>query len=354
MSLWASVKEWCTRESLPRLVQRMDPKYVQPRTSDATAEADSSYLRIKMVEMVLAYDRKWFKDQQASVHALVKLRYANYTIDIPSVLAPNPTMYAPGASVFANSTVLPLTPFRGGEIDLEVALIAVPGDDRLAGGIKALSNVASLIGTPLSAALALAGKVKESAELLVGAGSQVHLAYRNTFNATPGATQLRDGYIVVANVQPGAFGQMALVVDNDQLRLWDGIQTRPITGVDYMLLRIEVLPQRDDLASFGDIESHRNGTITAFMTADTAEKKADAERSYRTALAAIRVHPELINSDRRRLTKELQVELEPYRSTTEAVRLAPPKRRRWSQFISELPEEIDNQPLSEAEFLSPS
>ena len=352
MSLWSSIREWCVREATPRFVKRIEPAYVQPRTSGAQAVAGNCYLRVKMVQMVLAQDRRWFKDQQASVHSLVKLRYADRdAIEVPNILAANPALYAPGASVFTNSTILPLTPFRGGEVDLEIALVAVPGDDRLANGIKALSNVASLIATPLSGALAVAAKIKESGELLVGAGSQIHLAYRNTFNGDPGAAQLTDGYMAIVNAAAGSFGQLALVVDHDELRLWDNIQARPVHGVDYMLLRIEVLEKRDDLASFKDLEDRFNAAISAFITADAGDKKANAERLYREALAAIQVHPELINADRRRLAQQLQSDLAPYRSADSPAQLLRSTRQRWSQFVATLPEESDNRDFFVEEFL---
>lgn len=346
MSLLASIKEWCVRESATLLVQPVGDAYVRPAYEPRVADGDNCYVRIKLTQMVLAYDRTWFKDRQPSVHSLVKLRYADQVIDVPNVLAANPTSYAPGVSVFANATLLPLTPFRGGEIDLELALVAIPGDDRLANGIKALANVAGLIGTPLSTALTIAGKVKESAEMLTGAGSQVHLAYRNTFNTDDNAAHLKSGYLVVANTTPDAFGNMALVVDNSELKLWDGIQTRPVVGVDYMVVHFEVLTKRDDLASFSDISSLRNAAMTAYIKATTTEAKQDAERAYLAMLVAIGAHPELIDSDRNRLSATLQAEFAKYRNPpaeiTRGGTSSPPNRMRWSEFIDALPADADH------------
>ncbi len=137
------------------------------------------------------------------------------------------------------------------------------------------------MSAPLSSALALAGKLRESTDVLVGDGAQVHLAYHNTFTAQPGANQLRSGYLALIDADPAALGAGVLVVDNDQLRIWANGAARPV-GRDYLLLRFEVLANRDDLRNFSDLEKARAAAIEAFLKdGDEAGDRAYARRGSR-------------------------------------------------------------------------
>lgn len=348
MSMWETVKEWCNRQERPAIVQWIDPSNVRPPKDLTAATADQVYFRIKLVQMVLGQSRAWFRDYAPSVHALVQLDYGDSRIQIPGVLAADPSMYAPSA-VFQNGSILPLVPFRGGEVSLEVALVALPGDDHLGNALEALANVATLISAPISGALAIAGKVKESAEIVLRKGAQVQLAYRNTFSSDQGASQLRDGYFVIANMSPAELEGRAFVVEGDQLRVWDGRSpAEPLRNVDYMLLRIQVLTTRDDKAWLKDVEAARAAALDAFTVADNAE----AERTYRAAIATILKHRELVDADRRALAQKLQTELAPLRSSDRPAGLTRGRTQSWEEFVADLPEVTDRSPPTEAEFLA--
>jgi hypothetical protein len=352
MSIWTSIIEWCNRPTVPRTLEWVGPDYVRPKADPPppAATADNCYLRISLVEMFLTDSRRWFRDYQPSVSSLVRLKFGDRTIDIPSIAASSAGTYAAGASVFSNARLCALVPFRGGEVGVEVALLALPGDDRLGNGLKALANVAGLIAAPVSAALAVASKVKESVEMVVGTSAEVHLAYHNTFTADAGAAQLRDGYLVVANVERGSLAGLQLVVENDQLKLWNGQVASSVAGIDYMLLRFQILGSRDDKGAFSDIEKTRDAALTAFISATSDSERAEAERLYRAAIAVITTHPELINADRRALAKELFTECEPYRRASPTERFAGSPPRSWDRFIDELEPSLDSAPVSLAEF----
>ena len=344
MSIWSTIKEWSNRPTRPCTIRWIEPNNVRPAYEAVPIKADETYLRISLVEMVLGDSRKWFKDFQPTVQALTRCRFADQTVELPSLAAADAGHYAPNRSVLSNVRLLDLVPFRGNSIELSAALIAVPGDDQLANGIKALANVASLVAAPLSSALALAGKLRESAEVLVGSGAEVHLAYHNTFTAQPGANQARAGYLAMIDADPAALGAAALVVDNDQLRIWANSAPQPV-GRDYLLLRFEVLANRDDLRNFSDIEKKRAAAIEAFL------KDGDeaGDRAYRTALATILSHTELTNADRRVLAGELKTECDPLRGGgLGAVGLEP---RSWQALVEGLPKGNDHAPVQLAEFL---
>lgn len=345
MSIWTTIKEWCVKPATSQTVQWIDAGHVKPAFSEVPIKAEETYLRISVVEMVLSRSRDWFKDYQPTVQALTRLKFGNQTIELPSIAAADSSKYAPDHSVLSNFTLLSLVPFRGGSVELAAALIALPGDDRLANGIKALSNVAGLIGAPLSTALAIAGRVKESVEMLAGSGGLVHLAYQNTLTAQLGANQLRAGYLAVVAADPGFLTGRSLVVENDQLRLWDGALLYPL-GQDSLLLRIEILPNRDDMRAFSDLEKLRATALQAFV------KDGDeaGDRAFREAAAAIIVHPELINADRRTLITELKTDCDAYRGGAHGAGPGAPIRS-WAELAEELPKGNDHAAVSLSEFV---
>ena len=346
MSIWSTIKEWCNRPTRASTVRWIEPNNVRPAYEAVSIKADETYVRISLVEMVLSDSRRWFQDVQPTVQALTRCKFGDRDVELPSLAAADRGHYAPNRSVLSNVRLLDLVPFRGNSIELSAALIAVPGDDRLANGISALANIASLVSAPLTGVLALAGKLRESTDLLVGGGAQVHLAYHNTFTAQPGASQLRAGYLAMIDADPAALGAAALVVDNDQLRIWAGGAAQPV-GRDYLLLRFEVLAHRDDLRNFSDIEKGRTAAIEAYLK-DGSEA---GDRAYRAALATILSHSELTNADRRVLATELKAECDPLRGRGfGAVGM---EARPWADFVAGLPEGNDQAPVLLDEFLQP-
>jgi hypothetical protein len=310
-------------------------------------KADETYVRISLVEMVLGNSQQWFTALQPTVQALTRCRFGDQVVELPSLAAAEPGHYAPNRSVLSNFRLLDLIPFRGNSIELSAALIAVPGNNALGSAIKALANVASLVSAPLSSALALAGKVRESADVLVvGGGAQVHLAYHNTFTAQPGDSQLRAGYLALIGADPAALGGAVPVVLEGQLRLWANGAVHPVGG-DYMLLRFEVLGHRDDLRNFSDIEKGRTAAIAAYLQ-DGSEA---GDRAFRAALATILSHSELTNADRRVLAGELKTECEPLRGRGyEAFGM---EALPWADFVAKLPKGDDQAPVQLEEFLFP-
>ncbi len=344
MSIWSTIKEWCNRPTRPCTVRWIEQHSVRPAYDEVPIKADETYLRISLVEMVLARSRAWFVDVQPTVQALMRLKFADQTVELPRIAAADRGLFAPNCSVLTNYRLLDLVPFRGNSIEVAAALVGVPGDDKLGNAIKALSNVAGLVCAPLSNAITVAGKIRESVELLTGKGAEVHLAYHNTFTAQAGANQARAGYLALIGTAPEALADTVLVVDHDQLRLWKDKAAHPV-GHDYLLLRFEALGNRDDMRSFSDIAGKRAAAIKSFVE-DGPEA---GDRAYRAALATILAHPELTNADRRVLAAELKAECAALRAGAhQATGMEP---RTWEDFVENLPKGNDQAAVRIEEFL---
>ncbi len=345
MSIWSRLKTWFADGSKPRTVTWLPPSAVSPPPADVAIVAEKAYLRVWLVEMVLGKSRRWFKDYQPTVHALSTLRFGDQVVELPRIAAADPARYAQGASVLQNFLLLDLVPFRGNTVELEAGLIALPGDDHLGNALKALSNVAGLVAAPLSAALEVASKVKDSADMLIGDGAEVQLAYHNIFTAQPGANQLRPGYIAIVNIDPAKIATGALRVVDDQLCYFDNNAVQPVRNLDYLLVRIEGVAHRDDLRAFSDLARLRTAALDAYIK----DGDAAGDQAYRAALAAIVSHPELINADRRTLAAELKADCDTYRGSTHGAvpDVAP---RAWHEFVDGVKAGADHAPVTVAEF----
>ena len=345
MSIWTTISEWCNTPATPCAVQWIEKENVAPAYGETPAKADETYVRVSVVEMMLARSRAWFRDLQPSVQGLTRCKFGDQSIELPSLAAPDASKF-PDKAVLQNFRLLDLIVFRGNSIEITAALIAIAGDDKLAQGIAALANVASLLSAPISTALVAAGKVKDSIAMLAGDQSGVHLAYHNTFTAEPGASQLRCGYLAIVGAAPDALADAVPVVANDRLWLRTQTGTTPV-GFDYLLLRFEVLPTRDDLQNFSDIASQRDQAIASVLH----DPPDVADRVYRTALSTILLHRELTNGDRRVLATALKAELDGLRATLGTRSAFEPTVRTWTDVIGSLPSTRDHSPLKLDDFV---
>jgi len=334
--------EWCNKPATSYAVHWVDPKEVNPPYTNVPIKADETYVRVTLVEMMLAKSTAWFHDVQPSVQGLTRCKFGDQTIEIPSLAAPDGKQF-PQRAVLRNFRLLDLIPFRGNSIEITTALVSIAGDDKLANGIKALSNVASLFSPPLGSALTAAEKLRDSIAMLAGDQSGVHLAYHNTFTAEPGGSQLQSGYLAIVGAAASELENVTPFVTNDSLALRTANGPAPV-GYDYMLLRFEVLANRDDMENFSDIAAQRELAIASLLH-DTPPV---ADLAYRTALSTILLHKGLTNADRRVVATALKTELDGLKATL-GTRAAPP--RAWKDVVKSLPLGTDHSPVHMHEFI---
>lgn len=342
MSIWQKMKGWFTEESKRYVLQQIPKDRVDRGYDDAPVAADRAYLRIWLVEMMLSRSTEWFKTYQPAVHALVKLKFADQLVELARVAAPAKDKFAGDQAVLQNYPLLDLVPFRGGTVELDAALVAIEGDDRLGKAITAISGFAGLLSAPLSGALAVATKVKEGADLLFDEDGRVQLAYHNTLGGEGGANALVPGYVAVVLADATKLAGASLSVVGDRLHAGGA----PLTGYDHMLLRVEAVPRRDDLHHFTDIEQLRDRAIAAFVRGSNDE----GENAFRAALAQVATHPELINADRRALVQALREDVAAYRDAAHGATplpdSAPPA---WAIRVRELGGAADPSPITASE-----
>jgi hypothetical protein len=141
-------------------------------------------------------------------------------------------------------------------------------------------------------------------------------------------------------MDPAALGTRSLVVDNDRLKIWSGpgSEAELVRDVDYMLMRVQVTDARDDIKSFSALEKLRAAMIDAYASSD----EVGGDKAYRSTLAAIEVHPELIDADRNRLLTRLTSDRDQLRATKMAITRSPGGVASWASFAADLPAEADH------------
>jgi hypothetical protein len=257
------------------------------------------YYRLTLAEMFLQNKRKWFTEWTPAVYSLVKFQFGNSEVTASHVAGPT-TIEAlkdktVQASVTLNYPLTPLTPFNGGDIEIDVGLTALPGRNDLTQLLQVLGDFSKVLAVPqISTALTFAQPLVGGIQSLVGA-DDTQLALRLHDSFTQGST-LKPGYLGVVAKPSGSLVNAKLSVKNDRL-LYDGSS---LTDTDYMLLRVDSFAERDDYHALSSIDQPFQAAIKALGEAagefeEQARKtKLDsAERYLAAAKLAAYNSPEL-------------------------------------------------------------
>ena len=297
MPLWDTVKQWfdsntqhLTREFLPGTGGDIEPH--------------NAYFRLWLADMFIAKDRRWGIDRHPAVHATVRLGYAGRSTDITSVISPPAELLGPGPR--QNYPLTTLLPYAGGVVELEAGLSEIQGHNAVAAAIGALQDVSSLIGPPISQALAVADKVAAGVQGLLQSGEAgIVLGIHDAFTAPKpgggGAGGLQEGHLICIGTPPGTVAAADLAVVGGRLQH----RGQPLEGYDYLVFHIERCADRDDWR-FADLEALIDRAKDAILAHDT-----EAFGAFKSAaLASVLKSRDLTRSDRTRLALTVKEELD--------------------------------------------
>jgi hypothetical protein len=293
-------------------VQQNANKYqyvaIPPAQTDAQLPNDPlvperDYFRLTLCEMFLSQSRAWFTGQYPAVHSSVFLKFADRErVGFSNVTRPPDQRLAEG--VFLNYPLTDLLPYNGGVIEVELALIALKGNNSLALAIDVLQDFAGLVAAPLGQVLAVAEKVTSGIQRLVDTtNGEVHLGAHQSYNPE-GANPLRPGYYAVIMSTDSQLGRR-LFVKEDRLRVKDGGQVKNFVDCDYVLFKVESTSKRPDWR-LSYINEPFKEAQKALILGETS--KADVFRKN-ALLAAIQA-PDLTAEDRWFVIERIKKELE--------------------------------------------
>jgi hypothetical protein len=221
--------------------------------------AGDGYLRLWLVEGFLAQHVSWGKEFFPALHGGVTLTFLG-SEDTPFTrfTKQGNSLTAPG--VYLNYPMTSLLPFSGGTVEVDAALFRVSSGGPLETAVTIASELASLIGPPLSVAATVAEKVSAGINSVLDAQNAdpvlgVHWAMTSDGG---GGEVLRPGYLAVVNGAPGKVPDALEIVDG-RLHGPDGL----LTGFDFLLLRVECRTERDDWR-FPKLEQLRKDAVRAY------------------------------------------------------------------------------------------
>ena len=250
MSIWTWFKNRWQKEAqhftyLPIEVNHVEGRNLFPDE----IKSGEHYFKLTLADMFLKDDRAWFSAWHPAVYSLIKFRFGDTEESVSHVAGPSTIKDVdqhPNASISMNHTLVSVVPFNGGDIELESGLMAIKDSDDVKQLLKVLTDVSTTLAVPqFSAAIKFAQPLVNGIEELTGSNkNQTVVRLHDTFSAGP---TLRARYLAAVGAPAGSIPAGELFVKNDKLCRGANIASaQPMTGRDYMLLRIDAMSQRDD------------------------------------------------------------------------------------------------------------
>lgn len=328
MSLWDSVLTLFHRDAHHSDRPIIPLTHISPALTDtASLAGGEGYFQLWVVQMFLKSDRDWFKGWYPIVQSLTRLRFGNVPnpVDIAQIAGPR---YLRDVDpdhldrvVQVDLPLTPLVPFNGGTVEIEAGLVAMPQSDSLKLFLDVMGNFAGLLAVPqLSTALHVANAVSKGVEQLLGVGNKkMVLGYHRALESAGGEgdNELRPVYIAVINAPSGTYKPEQLWIKDAKLLTGpDLASARELSGVDFMLLRIETRRARDDWDTFTSINEPFNKAMSALTQVDASGKPnvADAAVFIRVAAVAAMTSPDLTARDRVQVARAIRQRYDEYKA----------------------------------------
>jgi hypothetical protein len=240
-TVWSRVRSWFDQNA-----DHLALHFI-PDTDGAPVQPYAGYLRLWFAEGFLAKQKSWGNTHFPALHGGVSLAFAGNEPTTFTTLTRSPQSWTmPGARL--DFPITPLVPFRGGMVEVEAALYQATVQGPLGIAVNLLGSLAPLMGPPLSVAAAIAGPVSEAlSTVLEETGNQPVLGLHwAMISPGGGGNVLRPGHLVLMDISEPKLTGVPVILDGRlHLQVPKGSAVLP-TGVDYLVLRVECRPDRDD------------------------------------------------------------------------------------------------------------
>jgi hypothetical protein len=236
---WKRVEGWFEASA-----SQLTVRFLPDPASDALP-AHGGYVRLWLAEGFLAQAMEWGVAQFPALHGGVSLTFLGGQAAFSSLSQPTESWTVPGAQL--DFPMTPLLPFNGGTVEVEAALYKATSGDPLGTAVDLLAGLGSLLGPPLATAAMIADKVSDGLDAVLTATGAAPVLGVHWTMVSPGGggNVIRPGHLVVVGTPPAALGGVP-VIQNGTLHLDTHGERAPMTGYDYLVLRVECRTERDD------------------------------------------------------------------------------------------------------------
>lgn len=202
------------------------------------------YLRVWLAEGFLAKAVTWGNKHFPVLHGGAALTFAGGVTPFTKFAQPPGPLTAPGAHL--DFALTPLLPFDGGTVEVSASLYQASTSGPLVTALQIVGGLDTLLAPPLSLAATIAGKVADGVDAVLGKDQPVLAVHWAMVAAGGGGNVLRPGSLAIIAKPRDALPGTLSVQPNLGLCLDDGSGPRQLTGVDYLVLRVECRAERDD------------------------------------------------------------------------------------------------------------
>jgi hypothetical protein len=220
-------------------------------------KSGEQYFRITMAEMFLKNDKEWFTKRAPAVYTVISLRFGDKEEVLSHVSGPSGLKDLKAESlnrgVTINYPLMVLTPFNGGDIEIEAGLVSLPGSNESKRLLKVLTDFSKTLAVPqISMALSFAQPLVDGIADLVGSDeAQLVLRLHDTFTQN---TPIKPGYFAIIDAPAGTISADELWVKGDRLLRGESLaKATALIGYHYALLRVDAVDERDDYQALSSI-----------------------------------------------------------------------------------------------------
>ena len=170
MSVFDKVLDWFKDSFQRDAAHRLAPLIAD---GTGTIKANEHYFRLWLDQMFLTDEKTWFTDWHPAVHSAVTMEFGGQTQVISRIAGASALKDVDSNHlnrVISLSTKLTdLMPFRGGEVRINAALLAMQGKNSVKQLIDVLGEISTKLAVPqLSMALDIAKPLAQGVSALVG------------------------------------------------------------------------------------------------------------------------------------------------------------------------------------------
>ena len=273
-----------------------------PEQDGARMTPNDSYLRVWLSELFLAKKVAWGVERTPAVQASVRMLFGGGAPKTFATLS-QPTPQRDGTGVAEDYQLTELMPYLGQSVELEAGLYEILGKNNLSTAIDIVTDFASLVVPPVSAALAVAEKVAGGIEKVIEANATAPVLALHGTLAAPGGgltNELRPGWLAVVRATEAQLPATSLTIEGGKLHR-DGHR---LTGFDYLVLRVEGRTQRDDWRT-PDLDR----AIGEALYAKDLGRTDDFTRQREQALSLVWFSADLTATQRRQVAAVVRDEL---------------------------------------------
>jgi hypothetical protein len=327
--LWGRIRDWF----------RTDAEHVTtcflPAPGSAPIGPGQGYLRLWLAEGFLAASRSWGRERFPVLHAGASLDFGGTgPVAFTSFSRPLASWVVPGEQV--DLRVTPLLPFNGGVVEIEAAVYRAVQAGPLDTAVRLVEGFTELLGPPLATAASVARAVSTGLDALIDDSGERPVLGLHHAMISPGGGGLavQSGHLAVVNAAPGSLpGPLTIDGDGRLAVLGPDGGTRRLTGVDYLVMRVETRAEHDVWLS------PAAAALLARARAAWARGHAAAFADYRDeAITLAWTSDDYVEADRPRLAAAIAAALD---AGAEQGAVAEPDRDLVDEVLDRLPARDD-------------